>query len=163
MNQKTITLIVVLFALLVLGMFVYAYLKQQELQPAPTATTTPATTEEESVAAYPNINRIDGTHYYIDGTHTVVGELIFPTPCDLLETDAVVAESMPEQITLNFEVINNAENCAQVATPQRFKIAADASEAAEFSATFMGEPIQLNLKPAPEGETPDDFEVFIKG
>lgn len=164
MNQKTIVLFVVLFALIIAGMFMYAYLKKTELtEPATNATSTAETVDSEQENRYPNITRIDGTHYFIDGTHTVVGEILFPTPCDLLETNAVVAESFPEQITLEFDVINNADMCAQVVTPQRFKIEATASPDATFSARFMGRDIELNLKPAPEGEVPEDFEVFIKG
>jgi len=86
-----------------------------------------------------------------------------PTPCELLEADALIAESMPEQIIFAFDVINTAEMCAQVMTEQRFLVEAQASENASMQATFMGSPVELNLIPAEEGETPDDFELFIKG
>lgn len=86
-----------------------------------------------------------------------------PTPCDLLESSARVAESFPEQIMINFSVINNADFCAQVVTAQRFKVSATASPEATFSAQFMGRPVELNLIPAGAGETPDAFELFIKG
>ena len=86
-----------------------------------------------------------------------------PTPCDLLESSAVVAESFPEQIMIDFSVLNNAEFCSQVITPQRFKVTAPASEKATFSAKFMGRDVELNLIPAEPGEVPDDFELFIKG
>lgn len=161
MSQKTITLIIVLFAVLVAGMFVYAFLKQGELETqAEQITQVPEPTQP---IAYPDITRVDAKHFIIEGTHTLVGEINFPTPCDLLQADAIVAESLPEQVNIVFSVINNADNCAQVITAQRFKVAVDVSEMAVYTATFMGRSIDLNLIPAALGETPDDFELFIKG
>ena len=158
MNRRSIILIVTLFVLVVVGMFSYAYIKKAE-----TTTEEPVVTVEEEEVMYPDINRITAKHYFIDGKHTFVGEVELPTPCDLLEVDSVVMESFPEQIQLNFNVINNAEACAQVITSQRFLVSAEASEEASVSATFMGRDIELNLVPASEGETPEEFELFIKG
>jgi hypothetical protein len=159
MSQKSIILIVTLFVLIVAGMFIYAHLKNSELQ-APVVT--PEVTEPAPVP-YPDITRVDAKHYFIDGKHTLVGEINFPTPCDLLEANATVMESDPEQVVIDFNVINNAESCVQVATAQRFKVEAVASENATFTARFMGRDIELNLIPAAEGEVPEDFELFIKG
>ncbi len=158
MDKRTIILIVTLFALIVAGMFVFAYLKRQEV-----ATPAPAVVVEESPVPYADITRIDAKQYFIDGVHTFVGEVPFPTPCDLLEANSTVMESYPEQIKLDFTVINNAETCAQVVTAQRFMVTATASEAATVTATFMGRPVELNLIPAAPGERPEDFELFIKG
>lgn len=158
MSQKSIILIVTLFALLIAGMFMYANLKNAELQQEPVVVT-----EEPVVVPYPDITRVDAKHYFIDGKHTLVGEIMFPTPCDLLEAEAMVMESYPEQVVIDFNVINNADSCAQVVTAQRFKVEAIASAEATFTARFMGRDIELNLIPAAEGEVPEDFEVFIKG
>lgn len=159
MSQKSIVLVVVLFVLIVAGMFIYANLKQGEL------TTEPPNNEmlDEPVVPYPDITRVDAKHYFIDGVHTLVGEMNFPTPCDLLEAGAAVMESYPEQVVINFTVVNNAETCAQVVTKQRFKVTAQASAEATFTAKFMGRDIELNLIPAAEGEMPEEFELFIKG
>lgn len=86
-----------------------------------------------------------------------------PTPCDLLNTEVTIMESYPEQVVVDFSVINNADVCAQVVTAQRFKVEFSAAEEASISARFMGRDIELNLIPAAEGELPEDFEVFIKG
>lgn len=159
MNQRTIVISVALFILIVAGMFTFAFLKKNEIsQQEPVS----EDTMQEEVA-YASVTRITGKHFFIDGVHTIAGEIPMPTPCDLLEVDALVMESMPEQVRLDFAVINNAEFCAQVVTPQRFMVSASASEAATFNATFMGRPVELNLVPAGEGETPDDFELYIKG
>lgn len=158
MNRRAVMLAIVLFLLVVAGMFVFAILQQDRgTNREPNATAT--TTDER----YDSITRIEGKHYYIDGVHTVVGEVAMPTPCDLLETSARVAESMPEQITIEFDVVNNAEFCAQVVTPQRFKVSASASPEATFSAMFEGRSIELNLIEAAPGETPEEFELYIKG
>jgi hypothetical protein len=159
MNQRTIVIAVALFILIVAGMFTFAFMKKNELVEQEPVVEDEAQEEVE----YASVTRITGKHYFIDGVHTIAGEIPMPTPCDLLEVEAMVMESMPEQVALDFTVINNAEFCAQVVTPQRFMVSATASEAATFSATFMGRPVELNLVPAGEGETPEDFELFIKG
>ena len=151
---------IALFALIIVGMFTFAYLKKTELEKDIVVSEV-----EEPVAEvkYASITRVNAIHYYIDGLHTLVGEIAMPTPCDLLEAEAVVMESFPEQIVIDFNVINNAEFCTQVITPQRFKVSASASEEATFKANFMGRPVELNLTPAGAGEVPEDFELFIKG
>ena len=138
----------------------YANLKKGELEQVEIPT---EQLEQQIVDPYADITQIDAKHYYIDGKHTIVGEVNMPTPCDLLEANAVVMESFPEQVRIDFTVINNAETCAQVVTAQRFKVEAIAGTDATFTATFMGRDIILNLIPAAKGETPDEFELFIKG
>lgn len=159
MNQKSIVLTVTLFILIVAGMFIFAHLKKSEIEQTPIATEpTPA-----EVVPYADITRVDAKHYFIDGVHTLVGELNMPTPCDLLEANATVMESYPEQVIVDFNVINNTDTCTQVVTSQRFKVDFAASAEAMIKARFMGRDIELNLIPAAEGETPDEFELFIKG
>jgi len=159
MSQKSIVLVVTIFILLVAGMFIFAKLKSNELA-SETATTTPPV---ETPVPYPDITRIDAKHYFIDGTHTLVGEINMPTACDLVEATATVAESYPEQVTVNFNVINNAEDCAQVITPYRFRVDFVASSEAVISGRFMGRDVILNLIPAAADEKPEDFELFLKG
>ncbi len=86
-----------------------------------------------------------------------------PTKCDLLNPEASVAESMPEQVVVNFNVINTEKDCDKSMTPQRFKVTFKASENATISARIAGRDVTLNLVPAQKGESPDDFELFIKG
>ena len=166
MEQKTI--ITTIVGILVVAGGAWAASVYWQDTPAPE----PEPAEQEQVEdeagerdeRFAYIERIDAVHFYEDGTHTFVGEIDMPTPCDLLEFGAVVMESFPEQIRLEFEVVNeDAEMCAQVITPQRFMIEATASEEATVSAQFMGSAIELNLRDPQPGETPDDFELFIKG
>lgn len=158
MSQTNIIIVISLFVLLVIGMFTFAYIKRTNMNTEPVAQTPASET-----TTYDYIEHIDAKHFFIDGTHTVVGEIPMPTPCDLLDWDTRVAESFPEQVTIAFDVINNADVCAQVITPARFSVSFDASENASIQATLEGRPVRLNLIPAAEGETPDDFELYIKG
>lgn len=160
MNQKAIIISIAIFILIVLGMFGFAYLKKSEVAQVPQL---PPQNQPEENVAYASITRITAKHFFIDGVHTLAGEIPMPTPCDLLEADARVMESFPEQIVVDFTVLNSAEFCAQQVTNQRFKVSATASEDATFKATFMGRDVELNLVPPEEGETPEDFELFIKG
>lgn len=160
MNRQLVIGIVAVFVVIIAGMFIYAYVAKERLNTTENEGQTPT---ENETTPYDYITRIDGKHFFIDGTHSVVGEIMMPTPCDLLEGDATVAESSPEQVTLNFNVINNADTCAQVQTSQRFRIDFEASEQAVITARFMGRNVELNLVPPAAGETPDDFELFIKG
>lgn len=158
MDRRTIVLIVTVFILIIIGMFTFTSIMKKEVG----VKAVPDVVMEEPIL-YPNITRIDAKHYFMDGLHTFVGEIEMPTPCDLVEVNSLVRESLPEQIQLDFTVINNAEVCAQVITAQRFLVEAKASEGATVSATFMGRVIELNPIPALEGELPADFELFIKG
>jgi hypothetical protein len=161
MNKNVIITCIVLFVVIVAGMFGFAYLKKQELQTEQQQQTQTNSSAEQ--VKYADITRITAKHFFIDGEHTLVGEIPMPTPCDLIESSARVMESMPEQITVDFTVLNTADSCVQQITNQRFQVEATASKDATFSATFMGRPVELNLIPAAPGEKPEDFELFIKG
>lgn len=167
MTKTTIILLSGLFVVAVVGLFVVVSMSPTDETNGDDTTDAVATSSPDETAdeatPYPNIDRINAKHFYAEGTHTFVGELAMPTPCDLLETSAEVRESLPEQVTLQFSVVNEADTCAQVITPQRFMIEVEASEEASFDAQFMGRAIDLNLIEPEPGETPDDFELYIKG
>jgi hypothetical protein len=159
MKKHGIIVAIVIFALIIIGMFTFAFLKRSELNQVP-----PQTNEQVSVPSpYDSITRIEAKHFFINGTHTLVGEILLPTTCDLLNWDSSIRESMPEGVTVAFTVINNAEMCAQATLPQRFIVSFDASKEATIDATLNGRKVELNLIPALPGETPDDVELYIKG
>ncbi|MBX2866790.1 hypothetical protein KTR10_02465 [Candidatus Kaiserbacteria bacterium] len=158
MNSKTITLFVGALVLIIIGMFTFAYVKRADIEKEDMSEQVPV-----DQTAYDGIERIDAKHFYINGVHTLAGEILMPTPCDLLEHDFVIMESYPEQVVVDFTVINNADICAQVVTPQRFLVSFSASEEADIRATLQQRSVILNLVPAAAGETPDDFELYIKG
>lgn len=161
MDKRSNILVVVLFILIVIGMFVFAYLKSNELEAPATVPEVPSTNDDNQSLSF---DRITAKHYFIDGQHTFAGVIDMPTPCDLLTVDVRVAESFPEQIFLDFNVVNNAETCASVITPQRFlSTTVQASEGASVQATFKGKSVELNLIPALPDEKPEEFEVYQKG
>lgn len=165
MEKRSILMVAILFIVIIVGMFVFAYLKNSEIEE--TQLSAPTTVNDGSnnpSTPYDSIVRVDAKHFFSDGEHVLVGEMTMPTQCDLLDFDVLVAESFPEQVSVNFKVVNtDPESCPSVPTTQRFKVSVTASEEATFSATFMGRNIELNLIDALPGETPDDFELFLKG
>lgn len=106
---------------------------------------------------------ITARHQYKDGKHIVAGSVNLPTPCHLLTENVKIAESSPEQVTLEFGSTSSAEVCAQTIIPVRFRFDFAASENAEISATWNGTPVQLNLIPVGPEEDIENFEIFIKG
>jgi hypothetical protein len=159
MKNHGIVAAIVIFVLIIAGMFIFAFLKKSEIA-EPTTNESP---QVETPTPYDSITRIDARHYFLDGKHTLVGELLMPTPCDLLNWDTRVAESMPEQVTVAFTVVNNTEMCAQVMTPQLFSASFNASENPTINATLNGRAVELNLIPAAPGERPEDYEFSGKG
>ena len=159
MKNRSIILIVILFAATIAGMFTYAFLKQREVAATPSDSEVKTTEVETS---YGDITRIDAKHYYIDGTHTVVGEVLVPTPCDLLESTARLADN-DQSALLELTVLNNSSDCIQVVTPARFMASLEAADNLEWKATFMGKEVPINLIEAADGERPEDFELYLKG
>jgi hypothetical protein len=106
---------------------------------------------------------ITAKHQYKDGMHIVAGEITVPTPCHILEADAVVSKSIPEQVTIRLKSSTQADACAQIITPARFKVEFKASPNAVISMTFNGKQVILNLIEARTDENLEDFELFIKG
>jgi hypothetical protein len=158
MKNHGIIAAIVIFVLIIAGMFTFAFLKKSEIA-APVSNTP----ETPTPTPYDSITRLEARHYYIDGTHTLVGEVLMPTPCDLLNWNTTIAESMPEQVTVDFVVVNTADMCAQVITPQLFSVSFDASENASIRATLNGRALELNMTPAAPGEKPEDYEFSGKG
>jgi len=158
MNQRALLLAAFAFIAIVALMFGYAYLKKSEIDtPKEVFVPVPESTTEVPLP-------VNAVHFFENGTHILVGEVLMPTPCDLIETDARVAESMPEQVTVAFTVINNANACAQVLTPQRFRVEFAASASAKIAATWNGVSVVLNLRDAEAGETPGTLEdLYFKG
>lgn len=162
MNTKTIYLIIGLLLAIIVGMGLFTFIAKKSLPDESVVATTTNPIQVSNENPY-GIERIDAKYFYRDGTHILVGSIVLPTPCDLLESSARVSETIPEQISFDFTVINTAEACAQMMTEQRFRVEAVASQSATFKATFMGKPVDLNLTEGLPSETPEDFELFIKG
>ncbi len=122
------------------------------------ATTTPETPDP----SFPR-DRINAKHQFKNGMHIVAGEVNLPNPCYILTTTAQIAESYPEQVTLNFSAKTSDDVCAQVITTERFKADFKASSDATIKAMWNGKPVEINLIPAGPNEDLSNFELFIKG
>ena len=152
MNKGVIWTVVIVLVLILVG--TWGWVNFYKTSPA-----TPEVKGEETE----NIPDITAKHQFKAGKHIVAGEINLPTPCYVLNTDATVAESMPEQVTLRFNSTTQGEMCAQVVTTERFRIDFTASEGAVIKATWNGKPAKLNLIPAGPNEDLNDFEIFQKG
>lgn len=93
-------------------------------------------------------------HSFENGTHRLNGEVDLPTPCHTLVHEVMIAESFPEQVTINFETeVDDDIVCAQVITPAQFDITFEASEEATIRTRFNGTSVPLNdIAPNPLGE-----------
>lgn len=159
MKQQAIIIIVALFIVIVAGMFGFAYVSKHS-KGTPTVTEQPATSTNQ----YAPVTMITAKHFFQDGVHIFAGEIPMPTPCDLLQaTSSVASAAAPQQVSLDFTVINNSQTCEQKVTNQRFKLSVPGNASTTFVGTFMGKPIQLNFLPAAAGETPDNFQLYQKG
>lgn len=152
MKKSTIWIIVGILVLVLLG--TWGWVKFHD-----TGAVVPEVKGEETE----NIPDITAKHQFKAGKHIVAGEVNLPTPCYLLDTSAVVAESMPEQVTLKFTATTQGDMCAQVVTTERFRIDFTASEGAVIKATWNGKPAKLNLIPVGPNEDLTNFEIFLKG
>jgi hypothetical protein len=116
--------------------------------------TSPQETEEQQPPAdIPfGIEQVEAVHTIEDSLHTVSGVFPVPSACYELNTSAIVRESMPEQVTIEFTLTEVAEMCAQVIIETPFTVTFSASPEATIDATLNDEPIELIL--TGEEETP---------
>lgn len=144
---------------IIIGMFVFTYYKKSEMNQLENI----PTTRTDTNTLYGDITRIDAKHFFQNGTHTIVGEMQMPTPCDLLNWNTRILDGKPQSVIIDFTVVNHTDTCAQVVTTQRFRVSFNADEHAVIQATLEQRKIDVNLIPAKDGETPDDYELFLKG
>ncbi len=122
----------------------------------------PEITEPEDVSGVST--RLIAKHDFADGMHTVVGEFDLPTPCHLLTIEPHFIDGDESNVELQYALFfDDEEMCAQVITPQQYRVDFEAPEDAAISATVDGSPVVLNLVEVPEGEDIDTFEDYFKG
>lgn len=159
MNQRALVVSAIVFIAIIIAMFGYAHLKRAELNRPPLVTPSVPVVPDEQERL-----RINAVHFYSDGVHTVVGDVMMPTPCDLLTAEAAVMESMPETAVISLATVNNDDTCAQVQTLQRFRVDFAASPSASIRATLDGKDVTLNLRDAEPGVVPEKLEdLYFKG
>lgn len=156
MGKKNITISATILVLIVIGMFVFTYLKKQELQAEPSHI---RTIQKDDTTPYGSITHVDAKHFFENNVHTLVGEILMPTPCDLLEWNSRVLESNPEMVIIDFDVVNHTKTCTSTETPQHFSVSFSASEQAHIRARIMGREVTLNLISPAEGENVEDIKL----
>lgn len=125
-----------------------------------------STTSWVNTPAQPTITDktvITAKHAYKGGKHIIAGEVPLPTPCDILETNAVASADKKSVVVQFVSTVKTGEVCAQTITPARFKVIVAADKGAKMTATFNGQPVTLNLIEAGPNENLDNFELYIKG
>lgn len=158
MNKRAIIVATILFILIIGAMFGYSSMKRAELskQTDVPVVVTPRTDVEPV--------RVNAVHFFSVGKHTVVGDVMMPTPCDLLSATSTVAASAPEQASIVLTTVNNVKTCAQVLTLQRFRVDFSANKDVTIKAVLDGKDVILNLKDAEPGMKPEKLgDLFFKG
>jgi len=160
LNQRALIVSTLLFLLIIGGMFFYAYSKRSEF--ANTASTQIPVVQPQPQAE--DAVRINAVHFFKDGKHTIVGDIMMPTPCDLLEATSTISAGTPEQITIAIHTVNHTQACAQVLTLERFRVDFIAAKDAHIEATLDGKKTILNLKDAEPGMKPETLQdLYFKG
>ncbi len=159
MNNRTGIAILVIVLVIILGFTLYWQFGRSqkasviESQPQTTTQNVPQDTQ-----------LITALHQYKNGKHIVAGQVDLPTPCHILSKNVSMTDTTPKQVTIAFtSTSNDADVCAQVITPARFKVEFMAPEDAVISATWNGVPVRLNLVPAGPDQNLENFEIYIKG
>lgn len=109
---------------------------------------------------------IDAAHQYNedDQMHIVAGETEVPTACHVLDSSVSVDNETKEAvIKFSARVEDEDQMCAQVITPQRFKVTFSAGAGTDIKSTFNGQSVELNLREVDSDEDLDEFEVYTKG
>ncbi len=110
MSQKVVVLICFVFALIVLGMFVFAYLASTDDfstsrsdigEPAPSLTAS-TTISDETNSFIPD--EIVMQKSFIAGIHYLEGVVVVPNDCYAVSEEVMVLESYPEQVVIALSI-----------------------------------------------------------
>ena len=151
MNSKGVGLVVVLIALIGLGIYFFGgvndFAQFDNVEEAPTddrssVDTNDTVDETVMLVAYT----------YVGNIHTYIGEINLPTPCHELDSEVIIAESFPEQVSINFTIASEVEMCAQVITPEPFVVSFEASKDASVAMTVNGEEMAFRVVSSDEAE-----------
>jgi len=158
MKKSTIwTIIVVIIAILLIGIFSSINAKEEAENP---------NSREEAMENDNNdFENINTKHQYKDGEHVFVGTLNLPTPCNSFNAEVINHEEGENpEIKLTVNDLVEGEICAQVITQKDFKITYVSDNPNQlFDVTLNGSPVELNLFEVSPDENIDTVELFIKG
>jgi len=77
-------------------------------------------------------------HLFDDGVHTISGVVTLPTPCHELQENIRIAESFPEQVSIDLAIVDTGGVCIQVIDDREFSIDVEVDEAASFTLSIDG-------------------------
>ncbi|MCK5026940.1 MAG: hypothetical protein KAS07_00825 [Candidatus Pacebacteria bacterium] len=152
MNNKGIGLIIIIVIIIATLTFLFSRAFDD-----PNNTNVPVHTDILTGDTIDNVDTMSVAHAFGGGLHTYVGEIDLPTPCHELNHTITIAESFPEQVTIDFITKTETEVCAQYIIPEPFSVSFTASREAQVSMTLNKEPLlfrELSL------DVPDMFEEF---
>jgi hypothetical protein len=168
MDKKSTGIIVAIVLIAIFG-YVYISLQRPSVAETKTADTTASSTWENA-EALPSSDvivtpktTVTAKHAYINGVHTIAGELPLPTPCHILESHATASPDKKQILVTLTSSIKTDQMCAQVITPARFKVSAAGEKGATIIGLLNGQEVTMNLIEATQGENLDNFELYIKG
>jgi len=149
MNKREMILSAILIAILAIAFFFYRNTNPADI-----------VSDDEFQGFVPEF--IEADYFYDEGVHTYEGVVLLPTPCYSLESEAIVRESYPEQVTISFLSEDSGEVCIQVIDERPFKVIFQASEEANIDVLFNDQQVPLVVKTENgfeyEGfEAPKDF------
>ena len=170
MKNHGMVVAIIVFICIVVGMFVFAFLRKDELQKFPPSVEVRFADTKETQ----ELVKINAKHFFkkdasdtgtgsVRGEHTIVGDITLNTACDLLTWDTGVTHSAPEAVVVFFKTVTDGTACAPATLPQRFKVNFVAEKDVRIDAKLDGADAEFNFIPVGDNESPDNFELFLKG
>ena len=132
-----IAVIVVVLLVMIAGVYSYRHYR---------STTRPVDTKPmPAMPMDPDLSSVavQATKTYSNGVFHISGTFSLPTPCHTLDVTSLVAESYPEQVSINMTVQDPGNPCVQVIDERAWSIDVKASEQATFRANVNGQVANL--------------------
>ncbi len=133
MNKTSLTLIIAIIVLLILGMF----LGKDDAQTVNDKSTDTNVTESDEL-----VRKLNVQHSYNDGEHIFAGIINVPTPCHNVD---VSSEDSEGGVALSIDLTTTDDTCTQVVTSKSFLYSVMADEEVSSEAMVDGEKVELNL------------------
>ena len=154
--------VAVVVILIILGLYFWLGSSSTDITPPdtnnpPTATTTPVD------SGY--VQSVNVRHQFKSGTHTYVGSIDLPTPCETLSTEILPVSPGSKTYTLKFTSTKTSEVCAQVITTKAFKttLRGTADFKLDNFGTLNGKKIRLNAFEVRPDMDIDNYDIYFKG
>lgn len=160
-NRLNTPVVATVAVLVIVALAFFAYLIFRQSEERTVVDEAPESDTEDQTGME---TRLIAKHEYSNGEHIVAGEFNLPTPCHLLTVEPHFINDDQRNVELQYSLfLEEGEVCAQVITPQKYRVTFSAPEDAGISASLNGVPAVLNLVDVPEGEDIETFDEYYKG